>query len=294
MAIKVTGTTVINDSRKIENVNGFNQVIRKPTITSPTDNATDTATDLTITGSAYAAVYSGTRDYREFQIDLSTGDFSSPIVSQQVNDDSLTLSVDLAFSTEHKIRIRDVDLDGTTSDFSDVVTFTTEVDPFTVAGSSVSGGFYMGTIAAFAGACYYLIVAPNSTGCACCLWKTTSSATAGTGSATDGYANTIPAMENSLHPAGNFTATRTIGGFSDWYFPAIDELEVIYNNGGGNGPGDPLPAGEKFDVLGSAYNSSTEENCCLHCLFDFSDGTPGSTFKASNKFPVRAVRREPI
>jgi len=209
-----------------------------------------------------------------------------------VNSDSLTLSTDLDFVTEHKVRIRDVDLNGNVSEFSNVVNFTTAEDPFTTLGNATAGGFYMGTIAA-AGTTYYLVVAPNATGCACCIWKTSNTTTSGTCSLNDGYANTYPALENSTHPAGNWTATRTIDGFSDWYLPSIDELEVFYNNGGGVGTGDPLPSGEDFAL--DKYWSSTEHNSVNACYSErFAGGSLRDAQKAYNFFVVRAVRRVPI
>jgi hypothetical protein len=293
MAIKITGTTVINDSRGLDNITGINQIVRAPEIVSPTNNETDVDfSGLTIEGGGYNAVFSNNRDYREFQVDLATGDFSTPVISQQVNSDSLTLSTDLVDDTQHKVRIRDVDLDGTVGPFSDVVNFTTVENPLAnpTPGLAAEGGFYMGRICA-AGTCYNLIVAPNATGCACCKWKTSNTSTAGTCSFVDGYANTYPALENSTHPAGNWTATRTIDGFSDWYLPAIDELDVIYNNGGGNGSGDPLPSGEDFATDG--YWSSTEGSSCCACCLAFGFGLCRSFSKAyANR--VRAVRRVPI
>jgi len=297
MAIKITGTTVINDSREFENLTDLNNIIKKPSVTSPTDNETDTDfSDLTITGTPYNAVYDN-RDYREFEVDLATGDFSSPVVSQQVNSDSLTLSVDLASETEHKVRIRDVDLDGTVGPFSDVVNFTTEVNPLAVAslGDSISGGFYMGTVCA-AGTCYYLIVAPNATGCACCQWKTSRTFVSNPDDLFDGYGNTytaFPGLDNPEYPAANFTATRTIGGFSDWYLPAFNEIEVFYNNGGGAGSGDPLPSGEDF--VGCGYWSSTNSDAgsCLVYARRFQEGGTGTYF-VDYFYPVRAVRRVPV
>jgi len=292
MAIKISGTTVINDSRGLENLGDGSQFIRKPTITSPTAAETDVDVTPTITGSAYDALFSNTRDYREFQIDLATGDFSSPIVSQQVNSDSLTVSITnfLDGTTEHKVRIRDVDTDGNASEFSDEVTFTT-LDPLTVLGAPTSGGFYMGTICA-ASTCYYLVVAPNATGCACCQWKTSDTSTSGACSDTDGFANTYTGLDNTSHPAGNWTATRTIGGFSDWYLPAIDELEVFYNNGGGAGSGDPLPSGEDFAT--ERYWSSTEGSFNIACYLCFLTGARARNQKSGCSNRVRAVRRVPI
>jgi len=293
MAIKVTGTTVINDSRELENATGLNNVIRKPTITSPTAAETDTDfIDLTITGSQYDAIFENTRDYREFQIDLSTGDFSSPVVSQQVNADSFTVSSELDGGTEHKVRIRDVDTDGNVSEFSDVISFTTVVNIIdgVSAGDSFCGGFYMGAINA-ASTCYALIVAPNATGCNCCQWKTSKSSTSGACSRDDGFANTYNGLANSDHPAGNWTATRTINGFSDWYLPARDELRLVYDNGGGGGSGTPFPSGEDFAL--DVYWSSTENTRTPAYVIDFNDDNEIDRLKDTTQ-RVRAFRRVTI
>jgi len=395
MAIKITGTTVINDARGVENIVDINRLIKKPEITSPTDGSTDVALGVTIQGTPYSPLYAAdTRDYREFQVDLQSGDFSTPERSNQVDADSWSIDPNLDPNESYKIRIRDVSVNGTVSEWSDEVAFTS-VDTFvdeptvsveggpsdvpenpvistsafsvtngsdthestdwevirtsdsvtvfeslndtsnltsitvttsldesteyefrarhngatfgpssygsvtattlasfgpTTLGQSFEGGFYMGTIAA-AGTTYYLIVAPNATGCACCQWKTSRTSTSGACSDTDGYANTYPALENSTHPAGNWTATRTIGGFSDWYLPAIDELEVFYNNGGGNGSGDPLPSGEDFAT--DSYWSSTESITTNACCLNFCNGTRNAGNKAFT-IRVRAVRRVPI
>jgi len=293
--LSINGTQVI-DSTGAGSFTDLDQIVKKPEIISPTANETDVDFEgLTIEGGGYNAVFGGSRDYREFQVDLATGDFSTPVISQQVNADSLTLTTDLADNTQHKVRIRDVDLNGTVSPFSDVVNFTTAVDPLAnpTLGVAVAGGFYMGRICA-AGTCYNLIVAPNATGCACCQFKTSETSTSGMCSRSDGFANTYPALENLTHPAGNWTATRTIDGFSDWYLPAIDELELFYNNGGGNGAGDPLPSGEDF-ATDDFYWSSTEGSSDSACYLCFSNnyGRLNGTSKVRT-CRVRAVRRVPI
>jgi hypothetical protein len=161
-------------------------------------------------------------------------------------------------------------------------------------GDAACGGIYMGTIAA-AGTCYYLIVAPNATGCALCQWKTANNTTAGTGSLTDGYANTYGPMDNADHPAGNWCATRTINGFSDWYLPAIDELETFYNNGATGEPGSNesvIGTGEAF--VSGIYWSSTEAFGFSACALNFFNGSRTSGGKAVSCNRVRAVRREPI
>jgi len=399
MVIKVTGTTVINDSREIENIGDINRFIQKPEITNPVNSSTGNSLGLTIEGSPYAPIYeSDERLYREFEIDIDSGDFSNPQRSTQINSDNFgPLDPTLDPNETYKVRIRDVSINGTVSEYSEVVTFATiniTVDAPTITvegepsdvpefpqittsafsvtngsdthestdwevirtsdstivfssfndisnltsitvtggldesqeyefrarhrgatygvsnygsktsttigafisntplGDSLCGGFYMGTISA-AGSCYYLIVAPNASGCAECEWKTTNSFTSGISDTFDGFGNTYNSLKNSTHPAGNWTATRSINGFSDWYLPAIEELRTFYDNGGGNGSGDPLPSGERFDT--TDYLSSNQSDDLRTCEFNFNDGNDFSeSFKSFSKGPLRAVRREPI
>jgi len=116
----------------------------------------------------------------------------------------------------------------------------------------------------WSGSCYYLIMAPNSTGCACCAWKTTRTCSDVGAELCDGYGNTYDHLANADHPAGNWTATRSIGGFSDWYLPARDELNQLYTNCGCS------PAGEGFALC--EYWSSTEDNDGVGCSQRFDNG----------------------
>lgn len=165
-------------------------------------------------------------------------------------------------------------------------------------GQAYGGGYYIGTTAAN-GTCYYLIVAPNATGCTSCQWRTTSGVSNGTCSFTDGYANTYTGMNSTSHPAGYWTATRTIGGFSDWYLPALNELNTMYVNDGGS-TNTALPAGEGFAA--DEYWSSTEYSYyesyrayyAYYQRFDASCYSGGLIGIKTSSYSVRAVRREPI
>jgi len=214
----------------------------------------------------------------------STGDTS--------NLTSITVTTSLDESDQYEFRARHNGATFGSSAFVSTTATTVPVfDGTDFAGQPFGGGFYMGRICA-AGTCYNLIVAPNATGCTCCQFKPSCSSTSGTCSDVDGYANTYPALENSTHPAGNWTATRTIDGFSDWYLPAIDELVVFYSNGGGNGSGDPLPSGEDF--LTNGYWSSTECGSDDACSLNFYTGYRSYGYKKTRKLRVRAVRRVPV
>jgi len=97
-------------------------------------------------------------------------------------------------------------------------------------GSALGGGFFAGQIGVSGVATHNLVVGPvasaqnNSV-----QWKTTNTSTAGTSSVINGPANSA-AMNNASHPAAQFCEGLTIGGFSDWYMPAKNELEVCYFN----------------------------------------------------------------
>ena len=98
-------------------------------------------------------------------------------------------------------------------------------------GAVFGGGFYAGQISTAGNgiADYNLVVGPVASAQSTLQWKTTNTTTAGTTSVIDGPANST-AMNNASHPAAQFCEGLTIGGFSDWYMPAKNELEVCYYN----------------------------------------------------------------
>ena len=101
-----------------------------------------------------------------------------------------------------------------------------------VIGAAYEGGYYAGKISTAGNgtADYYLVVAPKSSGeNSSKQWKTSNTSTSGTSSVIDGPTNSAN-MNNASHPAAEFCEGLTIGGFSDWYMPAKNELEVCYYN----------------------------------------------------------------
>jgi hypothetical protein len=142
-------------------------------------------------------------------------------------------------------------------------------------GSAYEGGFYAGQISTAGNsvADFYLVVAPVSSGeNSSVQWKTSSTTTAGTTSVIDGPTNSAN-MNNASHPAAQFCEGLTIGGFSDWYMPAKNELEVCYYN-------------LKPTTTSNNTDSGTNTNAVPSRGSNYTSGTPAQTsandFKTGN------------
>ena len=109
-------------------------------------------------------------------------------------------------------------------------------------GSAYGGGFFAGYISHTANgvATHALIVAPRATGATGAgyplpdnkYWKTSQTITAGTTSTYNGAANTAAMVTAGIanHPAAQFCTGLSIGGYTDWYLPAVYELAIAYVN----------------------------------------------------------------
>jgi len=196
----------------------------------------------------------------------------------------------------------------------------------TVIGQAYGGGFYAGQISTTANgvATHYLVIGPLSTAQnASKQWKTSNTETTGTDSLIDGPTNSSN-MNNASHPAAQFCEGLTIGGYSDWYMPAKDELDVCYynlkptttSNAAGAGvniyavprrdstwtSGTPAQTSAAAFQSGGAqafaadfYWSSTQRNVALDTAWriSFDNGVPNSDSKTTS-LRVRAVRRVPV
>ena len=101
-------------------------LIRTPTAIEPLSGATDVVPAPTLSANTYASVYdSDLRDYREFQVDLAAGDFSTPVYTFQDDVDSHETTSTLDFNTAHKWRCRDVSQSGEMSRWMSVQGFST-------------------------------------------------------------------------------------------------------------------------------------------------------------------------
>jgi hypothetical protein len=100
-----------------------------------------------------------------------------------------------------------------------------------VFGQSFQGGFYAGMIAVNGSGfpTHYLIVSPKSSGESTAMTWNTGGSAGGVGSDIDGPTNSA-ALNSSTYPAAQFCEAASIGGYTDWYLPAKNELEVCYYN----------------------------------------------------------------
>lgn len=107
-----------------------------------------------------------------------------------------------------------------------------EAPPSTI-GQAYGGGYYAGQIGVSGVATHYLVIGPIASAQSTLQWKNANTATAGADSVIDGPQNTadIVADGNStVYPAAHFCNDLVTGGYSDWYMPAKNELEVCYYN----------------------------------------------------------------
>jgi hypothetical protein len=135
-----------------------------------------------------------------------------------------------------------------------------------VIGQSYQGGYYAGQISTSGNgiANFNLVIAPVSSGQDISeAFKTTNTGTAGTSSVIDGPTNSSN-MNNASHPAAQFCEGLSIGGYSDWYMPAKNELEVCYYN-------------LKPTTDTNNTNSGTNTNAVPSRGSNYTSGTPAQT-----------------
>ena len=100
-------------------------------------------------------------------------------------------------------------------------------------GDPFGGGFFAGYISETADgvATHMLIVSPKASGETTAAWDTVGGATTGFTSLIDGPTNSAGlAALGARYAAATFCEGLTINGYSDWYLPAKNELEVAYYN----------------------------------------------------------------
>lgn len=105
--------------------------------------------------------------------------------------------------------------------------------PLPAIGEAYGGGFFAGQIGVSSVATHNLVMGPKSTAQSQLIWKATNTATTGADSDIDGPQNTADMVadgNSTSYPCAHFCNDLVIGGYSDWYLPAKNELEVCYFN----------------------------------------------------------------
>jgi hypothetical protein len=201
------------------------------------------------------------------------------------------------------------------------------VTPTLVIGEALGGGFFAGQISTTGNsiATHNLVIGPLSTAQqASTQYKNANTVVGGggAGSDIDGPLNTsrmVADGNSTVYPAAHFCNNLSLGGQTDWYFPAQNELEVCYFNlkpttennlttTGINANAVPARASnyttgnpaqtsaaafqsggsEAFTAL--SYWSSTEASATYARLRGFNTGAQSSVSKTTS-VRVRAVRR---
>lgn len=167
---------------------------------------------------------------------------------------------------------------------ANMVLIDTGISSVPALGEFSQGGYYVGSVVV-GSITYGILVSPISTQSPSLLaWKTTNTTTAGTTSLVDGLSNSNN-MNDVNHPAAKYCLDLSSGGYTDWYLPSRDELNLIYVNRLS------LPAGERHELFG--YYSSSEFAADSAWRQNFADGTQlfDNAFPKTGASRVRAVRR---
>jgi hypothetical protein len=146
------------------------------------------------------------------------------------------------------------------------------VTPAMQPGDAYQGGYYAGQISTAGNgiADYNLVVGPvASAQNANKQWKIVNTTTAGTSSVIDGPANSA-AMNDVTHPAAQFCEAVSTGGFTDWYMPARNELDVCYFN-------------LKPSTTSNNTSSGINANAVPARASNYTSGTPAQTSAAAFK-----------
>ena len=110
------------------------------------------------------------------------------------------------------------------------------VTPAIAPGQAYGGGYFAGQISTAGNgiADYNLVIGPvSSAESSSKQWKNANTATTGADSVINGPQNTADMVadgSSTVYPAAHFCNDLVIGGFSDWYMPAENELEICYYN----------------------------------------------------------------
>ena len=150
----------------------------------------------------------------------------------------------------------------------------------TTIGEAVGGGYYIGDITV--GADTYAVIMAGSDGDSGLIkWKTSDSATAGTDSLVDGFSNTSAMTSAGSSPAEAHCTSYAGGGYSDWYLPAKNELNLAWVN---------ISLLGALGLSSAYYWASTQHSASFAYYQNLGSGTSAYSYKSNNAI-ARPVRR---
>ena len=138
-------------------------------------------------------------------------------------------------------------------------------------GDAYEGGFFAGQIGVSGVATHNLVVGPVASAQTNTKWKNAITTTPGADSVINGPQNTADMVADgnaTVYPAAHFCNDLVIGGFSDWYMPAKNELEVCYYN-------------LKPTTTNNDTSSGTNTNAVPSRSSNYTTGTPAQTSASS-------------
>ena len=116
------------------------QEVARPTPIAPLNGAINVNPSPTLEASGYLVIYSGdVRANRIFEVDLATGDFTTPVYTFSGDVDSHTVVGTLPLETALKWRCKDVSLAGRESQYSTVQNFSTGATSIVTPTLTVTG-----------------------------------------------------------------------------------------------------------------------------------------------------------
>ena len=140
-------------------------------------------------------------------------------------------------------------------------------------GAAFGGGFFAGQINQ-SGTIYNLVIGPVASAQNANLkYKNANTATTGADSIIDGPQNTadmVAGGSSTVYPSAHFCNDLVIGGFSDWYMPSKNELEVCYYN-------------LKPTTTTNNTSSGINANAVPARASNYTSGTPAQTSSAAFK-----------
>ena len=241
---------------------------------------TATATGLTTANVAYTApIYNGGSVNTSYTATSNPGNVTGTL--SQAGSGTITVT-GLTSGTSYTFTVTATNAIGTSpaSAASNSIT-TFELAP-TVIGQAYGGGYYGGRIGASSTATHYLVVGPKASAQSASQLKykvpNNSNPAGGASSVSNGVQNTANIVadgDSTVYPAAHYCNDLVVGGYSDWYLPALNELEILYYN-------------LKPDTTLNTTSYGINANAIPARASNYTTGTPSRTSLAAWQLPSGA------